>query len=293
MRYVISVFLVVLSFVFAISAQNRQEAIGKFEKLVEQGKVLEKIIVSPAKEDIEAAKQQNVSVVRILPREIYDKGLLTTRGGNAYYSFYFKIHDWGHGSDIGLEQNYLSVGLTGLGFMADLGSVPLSEVSRGTQSVNSLINYQGVKSGEAYRDFGTLRSSGLKLDETLFKTRLQPTVGHTYVARSVTFDYYDILVAFKIHRQDTDGSLIIFWKQIEQFETPYRNNNQKAQTTDVEILKQTQSWQRPGMFPNVQVEANNAVVTLRGSIPKDKLAYAVQLANNAGAVKVVNLLSLE
>lgn len=293
MRYLI--FLMLLGGLFSIvSAQNRQESVEKFNDLKSQAKILEKSIMSPDKKDIEIASRENVGVFRLLPRGQYDKGLFTVNGGGAYYSFYFRIPDWGHGSDIGFEQNDLKTALTGCGLMTDLGEISLSEVTKEISAAVSLANYQNAKDESlCRRDYYSSYREGIKLDETTFKPRLPAITGHIYLVRAINFDYYDILAAFQVHRIDTDGSLIIFWKQLEQFETPHRNGYQKTQASDAKILSEAKSWVRPNVFPNVQTEVNNGVVTLRGKISKDKIAYAVQLANSAGATKVINLLTIE
>lgn len=281
-------------FASAIFAQNRQETIEQFNNLKNQAKIMEKKILSPDNKDIEAASRENVGVFRILPREKYDNGLFSTLGGGAYYSFYFRIHDWGHGSDIGFEQNYLQSGFTGCGLMTDFGEVPLDEINRANAAANSLINYQNAKKDDSCRNDNYLAAvGGLKLDQTVFRSRLPAIVGHSYLVRSTVFDYYDVLVAFQIKRKDADGSLVIFWKQLEQFETKRRTDQPNTQVSDDEIMLKTRNLGLYKSLPNFQAEVSNGVITLRGKIPRDKLAYAVQLANSTGAIKVVNLLEVE
>jgi len=291
--FLLSVCIVVLF--SAGLAQTREAALEKFNGLRSQAEVLEKTILSPDKKDIEAAVRENVSVFRLLPREVYDKGYFRVRGGGAYYSFYYKIPDWGYGSDIGFEGNYLQTGFQGCGLMTDLGEVALSEVTRQTPDAAILINYQNAKDHEAcLQDNRLAGREGLKLNERDFKTRLPALAGHTYLVRSASYDYYDILTAFRIHRKDADGSLIIFWKQIEQFDTPHRDNSRKtAAASDAEILQRFKNSARPESFPNLQSEISNSIITLRGTIARERLAHAVQIANNAGAVKVINLLTIE
>jgi hypothetical protein len=290
--FLLSVFIAVI--VSAGFAQSWQETIEQFNNLKNQAKILEKRILSPDKRDIEAAARENVGVFRILPRETYDNGLFSTRGGGAYYSFYFRIHDWGHGSDLGFEQNYLQAGLTGCGLMTDFGEVPLGEIKRENAAANSLANYQNAKNSDLCRnDYYLAAAEGLKLDQTVFRSRLPAVVGHTYLIRSTVFDYYDVLVAFQIQRKDADGSLVIFWKQLEQFETKRRTGDQKNQASDDEILLRVKNLGLSKLFPNFQSEVANGVITFRGKIPRNQLAYAVQLANSTGASKVINLLEVE
>lgn len=284
----IVLFLFLISFL-SVSAQNRGQAIEEYKNLKQRAGLVEKIILAPSKEDAENALRENVGVIRILPREIYDNNLMI-RGGGAYYSFYFKIPDFGYGSDISLEQNNFSVPSVGL--LADLGEVSLNEITKESQSVNTLIDYQKVKdTNTVYQDFYTFRYQGLKTNKIIFKSHLPANVGHTYLVRSINADYYDILVAFKVQRKDSDGSLVIFWKTIEQFETPHRSISEKTQLTDAEILNKTKNWLRSEIFSNVQAEVSGGIITLRGTVSKENLAYAVQLSNSAGAVKVINLLT--
>lgn len=292
MRTFTILFLCVVSFSSAL-AQNRVQAIEEYKNLKQRAEAVEKAILAPSKEDTEAALRENVNVIRILPREIYgDNYMIQIRGSGAYYSFYYKIPDYGHGSDISLEQNRFS--MSSVGLLADLSEIPLNEITKESPSANSLINYQKVKdTNSVYEDFETFRYQGFKAGETIFKSYLPAIVGHTYLLRSLNADYYDVLVTFKVQRKDWDGSLIIFWELLEQFETPHRSVSDRTQLTDAEILQKTKQQMRSEIFSKVQVEVNNGVVSLRGTISKENLAYALQLVNSSGAVKVVNLLTVK
>lgn len=295
MRYVF--ILVLLGGLFSgASAQDRQEAIEKFNDLKNQAKILEQKILLPDKKDSEIAARENVGVFRILPRETYDTGLFTTRGGGAYYSFYFKIPDYGHGSDIELSQNNFSVGFAGanFGFITDLGDVSLSNSDELRRSANYLLAYKSPTDlAKARVEQQRVGRDGFQIDGVNYRNRIPAVVGHTYAVRSINYEFSDVLAAFNVYRKDADGSLIIFWKLIEQFETPTLKGSRKTQSSDEKILSQIKSWARPDMFPDIQGEVSGGVVTLRGKIAKNKLAYAVQLANDAGAVKVINLLTIE
>lgn len=295
MRFLI--FLIFFGGLVSITpAQNRQENIEKFNDLKNQAKVLEKKILSPDEKDVETALRENVGVFRILPRETYDTGLFATRGGGAYYSFYSRIPDYGYGSDVELSQNNFSVGFAGanFGFIADLGDVSLSNSDELRKSVSYLTAYKApTEQAKAREEYQKGWHNGFEIDGVNYRNRIPAVVGHTYAVRSINYEYSDVLAAFNVYRKDADGSLIIFWKLIEQFETPTLNGPRKTQPSDEKILSQIKSWTRPDMFPNIQGEVNNGVVTLRGKIAKDKLAYAVQLANGTSAVKVINLLTVE
>jgi hypothetical protein len=204
-----------------ISAQTRQEAIGKLTELKNQAAVLEKTVLSPDKKDIEAASKEKAGVFRILPREVYDKGLFNVRGGGAFYSFTNKSHSYDAIPQISLEQNYLQVGFYGAsyGFLTDLGEIQLAKIDEKTKGVNLLANYQPPLELPKAR-IEQEKSRGFEAENVAYKNRLPAVAGHSYVVRAISYDEADVLVAFKIYRQDTDGSLIIFWKLLENFEKP-------------------------------------------------------------------------
>jgi hypothetical protein len=66
------------------------------------------------------------------------------------------------------------------------------------------------------RRFGT----GATIDGVAYKRRLPVEIGATYLLRSITFEEADVLVAFRVVREDADGSLIIAWKMLEKYPTP-------------------------------------------------------------------------
>ncbi len=220
MRYLLPVFLVVLVLSATTFAQTRQQAILDIAKLKDEANRLEKIILSPDKEDIDLAEQEKVSVFRILPREKYRNSLFIREGG-AYYSFTALSYIIDKPSQLGFEQNYLSAGFAGAnyGFMTDLGEISLADVGEKTKGFSFLIEYQPpahILDARIEQE----KSRGFDFEGTNFKNRLPAIIGHSYLLRSITYDYTDVMVAFKIQRKDADGSLIIFWKLIKQFDKP-------------------------------------------------------------------------
>jgi hypothetical protein len=221
MRFLLFTFLVVLVLSAATSAQTRQQALQDIAKLKEEAIRLEKIVLSPDKDDIDLADKEKVNVFRILPRETYRNSLFVREGG-AYYSFTVQTHNYDRTSQIGFERNILHVGFAGVdyGFMSDLGEISLAEVGEKNRSFNFLNDYQPANNEPQGRIEQRRTSIGFEDNGTLFKNSFPAKVGHTYFLRAITYDEADVFVAFKVHRQDTDGSLIIFWKLIKQFDKP-------------------------------------------------------------------------
>lgn len=302
MYYALKTFVFVLFLVPIVSAQNlsREQKIQKIQELNSQIKILEKDVLLPDAKDFEKAQKENFSVIRILPREKYDRKL-TIQGGGSYYSFTKKSHNYQDTAQIGLEQNNLKVGFAGAdyGFIADLGETSLIDISKETLEANFLSNYKPPTNIDEIR-IEQRKAHGYKTDAVTYKENLPAVVGHAYVLRAITFGRADVLVALKIHRQDTDGSLIIFWKFIEQFETPHIERetptiviqqNSEIEVPDSIIAQAVQSELQKAGLLNVLVDATTKTVTLRGSVPKGKLGETVRIASEVGKRKVINQLA--
>lgn len=213
-------------FSIGVSAQSRQQAIEKFNDLRNQAQIQERKILSPDAEDVEAAQRENVSVFRLLPRETYDKGYFTTRGGGAYYSFVKQSHSYDDTPQIGLDQDSLKVGFAGAdyGAIADLGETPLAEINEESKKLAFLLSYEPpteISKARAER----VKLHGFEHEGITYKSHLPAVVGHSYILRAITYDEADALVALKIHRKDADGSLIIFWKLLKSYEKPLLARN--------------------------------------------------------------------
>ena len=197
---------------------------------------LEQMLLQPAAEDREAyaqfLAQHNTGLIRLLPREKYDsdannKSGLTVRGGGAYYSFTRQSHEYGRSTDLGFEQGHLSVGFAGAdyGMLIKLDGANVEDISTELPGITFLANYNAVASEPDARIEQRRFGGGTVVDGISYKERLRAEVGATYVLRSIVFGDSDVLVAFKVVRQDTDGSLIIAWKLLKKFPKPELNRS--------------------------------------------------------------------
>jgi hypothetical protein len=163
--------------------------------------------------------QKDKGVVRLLPREKYDEKM-SIRGGGAYYSFVDLTHEYGYGSDLGLEQKYISSGFAGcdFGYMVNLGNIELSQANEAHPALDYLLNFKPaigepeIRKQQSRDDF---TENGFNYTR---RTKFQ--VNDSFALRSINFDRSDILVVFKITRMDTDGSIILAWKKIKDFPVP-------------------------------------------------------------------------
>ena len=172
--------------------------------------------------------QSNTGLIRLLPREVFDWRVYNTpkkiglRGGGAYYSFAFISHEYGWGSDIELDHGKLSSGFTGadIGILANLGDVDLDTLSLNDRRVNFLATYKPPNSERNARIEQERFLYGFNVDGIDYRRTLPALVGSTYLVRSVVYRTSDMLVAFRVVREDTDGSLIIAWKRLKRYGTP-------------------------------------------------------------------------
>ena len=177
-------------------------------------------------------RQSRTGLVRLLPRETFDRKL-SLRGGGAYYSFARRVHEYGYGSDIELQRGRLSVGFAGadFGFITDLGDTPLESVTAETDAVRFIADFK-VPSAEAEARATSLqfastrwrrgegRVEGQQVGGWTYSRSLPAVVGHAYALRSVNYDRSDLLVAFRVLRQDDNGSVVLLWKILEKYPTP-------------------------------------------------------------------------
>jgi hypothetical protein len=204
---------------------TREQKLQKIDDLNSQIKTLEADVLLPDVKDIKQAEREGFEVFRLMPRERYDRKL-TVQGGGSYYSFTTRSHDYQKIAQIGLEQNYLKVGFAGAdyGFIADLGNIPLADVTTEAAAINFLVNYQPPTKETEVR-IEQSKASNYDTENATYRSRVPVGLGHVYALRAISFDDADVLVAFRIQRVDTDGSLIIFWNLLKNFEKPLLARN--------------------------------------------------------------------
>jgi len=234
-----TVFVALLS-VLSISAFGQSESRDDMLKQIETKRAelaaLEKKFLAPSDGDRTAYAEfvgpHDRGLIRLLPREVYDKDTtLTVRGGGAFYSCTRLTHAYGYGSDISLEQGFLQVGFAGAdyGMLINVGDVPLEEMNTEHSSVRFLAAYGAVLEESQARLEQRRFGGGTSIDGVPYSERVRAQVKATYVVRSINYSESDVLVAFRVIRKDTDGSLIIAWKMLKEFPIPDLARNKTQQ----------------------------------------------------------------
>jgi hypothetical protein len=223
--------LLLLSAIFCLAigaapqSQDRAKLEKKIESMMEKLREREKEFLAPSSEDQQGyagfLRQPDTGLTRLLPREKYD-GKLLTRGGGAYYSFPRLTHEYSLGSDITLEQNQFGVGFAGadFGFLTKLGDVSLDTISLEHPGVQFLSMFvPPSKEGEAREQYRR-GHPGFEQGGFMYASRIPAAANVTYALRSICYRDSDILVAFRVIRQDSDGSMVLLWKILKRFPTP-------------------------------------------------------------------------
>jgi len=177
----------------------------------------------------ELLSQPNTGLIRLLPRDVFEsavykknKKTLTITGGGAYYSFVRLTHEYGYGSDISLDSGHLSVGFAGAdyGMIVKLGDSALENLSATHPLVVPLTRYIPAKTEPEARIEQRRFSSETEIEGLSLRNRVPAEVNATYLIRSIDYGDSDVLVAIKVVRRDSDGSLIVAWKLLEKYSTP-------------------------------------------------------------------------
>lgn len=120
----------------------------------------------------------------------------------------------------------LAVGFAGAdyGLTTNLGDVLLETLKSNDPRVQSLASYKPARSEPAARSEYRRIRQGVLIDSETYKSRLPIQVNTTYLLRSINYGQSDVLVAFRVVREDSDQSLIIAWQLLKKFAAPKLNN---------------------------------------------------------------------
>ena len=155
------------------------------------------------------------------------------KGGGAYYSFVRQTHEYGHGSDIKYEGGFLSVGFAGAnyGFFLLLGEPNLADFSTIDRKAPAWLSINRKAAWDFMWDYRPpteikqiseeqKKARGFVVNGTNLSERVRSSVGGSYLLRSVNIRESDVLVA--VHHVNTlnDGSIVLAYKIVAQFDTP-------------------------------------------------------------------------
>jgi len=200
-------------------------------------RVLKKGPLAPSLQDRESyasfLRQPDTGLIRLLPME---RGAAKSRsrpkiaGGGAYFSFSFRSHDYL--GDIRLDNDLVCRGVVGgppqcqyprklyagsYGMLTHLGNVPLEELELNDPRARFLASYELALSPPKARCERLEFHKGVTIDSQIYKTALPIQVNSTYLLRATDHHVSDVLVAFRVVREDDLGGVTIAWKLLKQF----------------------------------------------------------------------------
>ena len=189
--------------------------------------------VSPEEQSLytEFLTQSNTGIVRLLPREAFNDSqeVLLLNGGGSYYSFTRRTHEYNEGADIVLRRGLFSAGIVddNFGILANLGQIPVSQITVESPQTKFLISYQPPENGRDYNFFrpvnGSIFSKGVISDGRTYNRTVSVEVNSAYLLRSINYNSNsDILVAFQVVKKDFDGSILLVWRRLQEFPKPLR-----------------------------------------------------------------------
>jgi hypothetical protein len=233
------------------SNQRPSPSAGSVSRPLRRGaRVLTKGPLAPSAQDranyASFLSQPKTGLIRLLPRTFKQSKFsnpdrsVRMNGGGAYYSFFYRTHEYGFGSDLELSTvsrfygttelpptHHLSVGFAGAdyGMMTILGDLLLETLTVDDPRVQFMFGYKPSRLEPEARKEKRLFHEGISIDGQTYQSRLPIQVNTTYLLRSIDYEVSDVLVAFRIVREDTDKSLIIAWKLLKGFPTPRLNKS--------------------------------------------------------------------
>lgn len=286
MRFILLFVLLLLS-ITGVSAQNVTPKNADID-IVYAVSESDIAILQPDQDSAAVASGAGFNVFKILPRDMFafNDNELKVRGGGAYYSFTNKSHSYNAVPQIGLEKGKLSVGFygTNYGFFKDLGNVDLTSVNDAQKEVVHLARY----TPPLYEP--DIRKEAQGSDDYLveginYRRRVDAVTGHTYVLRAINFREADTLVAFNIQRINDDGSMVILWKPIREFEVP-----KLLYQTDAEIKAKLDEILKAPQYADATAHVSDNKITLQGYVIDREYTNLIRKVMEIRAAGLINKL---
>lgn len=216
---------------YTVADADRTRAVDELVELRREMLALEGMLIAPAQEDLDQyadfLKDPTTGLARLFPRGSgNERRPLLVNGGGAYYQFKGRTNEYGFGSDVEYSTRNsprFSVGSADFGFFAQIGKFDIRRLDERNPVIGFALSYPSPNGRTKYAWRAERRkwSGGVANGGITFKDQTEAVVGMSYVIRSVNESYYDIVAIFQVVRRDpTDGSLIIAWKLLKEFDKP-------------------------------------------------------------------------
>ena len=160
----------------------------------------------------------------------------TMPGAGSSYSFRTEKYRLRRLADIiYIDNNFQSAGVLLQGIFVKIGDVPLEKVDLQTKGLEFLVDFQPGNNYDELRESDKRFSEGVLNDGFRYRRGLSAIENTTYALRSIAYNGVnprtaegvsynefefdkrrDIIVAFRVVRKDSDGSVTILWKKLSE-----------------------------------------------------------------------------
>lgn len=160
-------------------------------------------------------------------------------GNGSSFSFRSNGYRATRYADLTLTQDgFVAGGVRSISFLADLGAKEISLITLESNGVKQASQYSAPKEYQFVKQDWEAFDGGKRIDGIDFSRRAKPVVGNTYVLRSIAYrgtsyqksyettfneldldERTDVVVVFKIVKQDSEGYTII-WRQLSSSKAP-------------------------------------------------------------------------
>jgi hypothetical protein len=148
-------------------------------------------------------------------------GLPKIPGRGAFFSFRSENHEAKVNSDLTLNGNEFRVGFAdnAVGTITTLGDVPLDNLTLQSSAVAPLLLLAPAKTLDEMVTLYERSRAVLASGHYAYGTASPAQPNMTYVFRSTIYKPngrkpFDVIVAFRVTRQDADGSVTLLWKHL-------------------------------------------------------------------------------
>jgi hypothetical protein len=177
-------------------------------------------------------REKGTGMTRLLPFCEADPRVLDIRGScsdglpripgrGAFFSFKSENHETKAQSDLTLNNNEFRVGFAdkAVGTITLLGDVPLDSLNLQSSAVAPLLLLTPARTLDEMMVLYERSRAVLASGHYAYGTASPAQPNMTYVLRSTTYKPngrkpFDVMVAFRVTRQDSDGSVTILWKHL-------------------------------------------------------------------------------
>jgi hypothetical protein len=274
MKIIVTTVVLFLLFFSAVSLVATQENKPVVSQQIYPGELPPPILL-PSDYAIDRSKEMGAEVFKLVPIVPYQPALNWLNGGYSKGLLgegSFVRVDLGSGKSELRKRLYFppSIQITLLrgdlkvgggfdyGFFMDLGQRDLRTVAKTIPEAEYFLSYQAPKLESEIRDeiekLKNLKVAGVTLESTV-----PVKLGHTYLLRSIRFDWSDILVVFNIVETFPDGSVTILWKKLAEFEMP-----RKLVMPDSELQKKVDDALANLGIEDLRVTVRNNILVLIG-----------------------------